>query len=161
MKNSPHGSSATTAPEASPEALAWALFMAAEKLSGRVEAALQEVGLSWAKYELLRQLAQRSEPLPFSELASGQRCAASNITQLVDRLEIDGLVRRLDDPSDRRSKRAALTLLGTEKQQTGAKQIAIVQAEFASALSDDDRAALARGLGAALVAHDFLSGISR
>ena len=130
------------------EQLTDSLLGAARALEERLEAALHEVELSMAKYELLRQLAENEAPLPLSELAVGQQCARSNITQLVDRLEADGLVRRIDDPSDRRSKRATLTPLGKKRYSAGATRIAQVQAEFASALSDADRKALLRGLAA-------------
>jgi DNA-binding MarR family transcriptional regulator len=36
-------------------------------------------------------------------------CVRSNITQLIDRMQAEGLVRRIPDPQDRRSVRAALT----------------------------------------------------
>jgi DNA-binding MarR family transcriptional regulator len=62
----------------------------------------------------------------------------------VDRLEADGLVRRVADPKDRRSKRAALTTLGAERQAAGAQQIERVEAEFAASLPAGDRALLAR-----------------
>src|SRR2546423_6487300 len=131
-----------------PEQLAYSLLDAAHALRVRLEEALQTVELSGAKYELLTQLVERGEPLPLSELAVVQQCAPSNITQLIDRLEAEGLVRRVDDPSDRRSKRAELTPLGQKRQLAGARQVQRVQAEFAGALSTAERAALARGLSA-------------
>ncbi len=75
-------------------------------------------------------------------------CVRSNITQLMDRLEADGLVRRVEDPQDRRSVRAALTRLGTERQAAGAKEVAKVQAELAKTLNDMDHGALQRMLSA-------------
>ena len=147
-------SNARTATPSAPSAaqLMNSLLEAAGALRERLEAALQTVGLSIAKYDLLLQLSECDELLPLSELAAGQRCAASNITQLVDRLEADGLVRRVDDPADRRCKRAALTELGEERQAAGARQVERVHAEFATALAGADRAALARTL-AALKGH--------
>jgi DNA-binding MarR family transcriptional regulator len=65
---------------------------------------------------------------------------------LVDRLEADGLVRRVADPNDRRSIRAALTALGEERQAAGAKQLAAVQEGFANAIPAADREALVRAL---------------
>ena len=77
-----------------------------------VEAALEPVGLSLAKFGVLARLASADEPLPLSTLAEEQACVRSNITQLVDRLEADKLVVRVDDPHDRRLVRAALTAGG-------------------------------------------------
>lgn len=71
-----------------------------------------EAGLSMAKYFVLQALAEAGEPLTLTELAAGQHCVRSNITQLVDRLEADGLVKRVDDPADRRTIRASLTASG-------------------------------------------------
>ena len=51
-----------------------------------------------------------------SELASRMICVRSNITQLMGRLEADGLVQREEDPHDRRCVRATLTPLGRERQ---------------------------------------------
>ena len=70
----------------------------------------------------------------------------SNITQLVDRLESDKLVRRVDDPDDRRSLRAQITPLGRERQAAGAKKIEAVRKQLAAALKAIDGAALERAL---------------
>jgi DNA-binding MarR family transcriptional regulator len=70
----------------------------------------------------------------------------SNITQLVDRLESDKLVRRVDDPKDRRSLRAAITPLGRERQALGAKQVEAVRRQLAGALKAIDGDALQRAL---------------
>ena len=139
----------TAAPAPSPEQLVYALLEAASALRSRLEDALQGVGLSIAKFELLHHLAGSDDALALCDLASGRKCAPSNITQLVDRLEADGLVRRVEDPADRRSKRAELTALGKERHAAGAKQIKRVQAEFAFSLSEEERQALAMGLAAA------------
>jgi MarR family transcriptional regulator for hemolysin len=112
----------------------------------RLEEALKTVGLSAAKYKLLSQIAKSNEPVPLRLLAEEQHCVASNVTTLVDRLEADGLVRRVDDPADRRSKRAELTELGKEKAEEGAKVVADVEATFAESLDPTERLALAKVL---------------
>jgi DNA-binding MarR family transcriptional regulator len=70
----------------------------------------------------------------------------SNITQLVDRLEADKLVRRVDDAADRRSLRAAITPLGRERQAAGAKKVDEVRRKLGKALGAIDHAALKRAL---------------
>ena len=75
-------------------------------------------------------------------------CVRSNITQLMDRLEAEGLVRRVDDPSDRRGVKAVVTPLGVERQAAGATTMARLQKEFAKTLSGVDQGALARTLAA-------------
>ena len=113
---------------------------------GRLEDALKAVGLSAAKYYVLSQLAEAREPVALRELAQEQQCVPSNMTTLVDRLEADGLVRRIDDPTDRRSKRAELTGLGREKAAAGAEAVAAVEAAFVESLGPTERLALEKVL---------------
>jgi DNA-binding MarR family transcriptional regulator len=94
---------------------------------------------------VLTQLVNSGEPLALCDLATRLACVRSNVTQLVDRLEADGLVRRTDDPGDRRSVRAEITTRGRDRQAAGAKKVEAVQAEFESTLGTD-RAALSRVL---------------
>src|SRR5437899_5551084 len=90
----------------------FAVLHAANTLEGRVDARLAEVGLSLPKLAALHQLAQAGDSLPLGQLAERLACVKSNVTQLVDRLEADGLVTRAADPSDRRSRLAMLTETG-------------------------------------------------
>jgi len=131
---------------AAPQDVMWSLLQAAGAVEGRLEAALAEVGLSGAKLAALTQLVEADEPISLSELASQCACVRSNITQLVDRLESDKLVRRIDDPNDRRSLRAQITPLGRERQAAGAKKIEAVRKQMAAALKAIDGAALERAL---------------
>jgi DNA-binding MarR family transcriptional regulator len=124
----------------------FSLLAAAHALEDRLESALAETGLSMPKLTVLTQLVEAGEPQTLSSLAERLSCVRSNVTQLVDRLEADGLVRRVADPSDRRSIRAALTSLGEQRQAAGAKQLAAVQDGFANSLSRTDRDSLARVL---------------
>lgn len=130
------------------DALMLTLLEAAHRFQARIEEALNTVGLSWAKHGLLTLLVEAEEPLTLSELATGQSCVRSNITQLVDRLETDGLVRRVADPADRRVVRAALTSLGRQRQVAGARQVDRVQEAFVASLPEADRRTLVRLLSA-------------
>ena len=138
---------ATESP-ASSSSVMFSLLQAAHALEARMEEALAGVGLSSAKYTVLAKLARAGEPLTLSELAAKVCCVRSNMTQLVDRLEAEGLVRRVDDPEDRRIVRAALTRLGEEKEAAGAEHMDRIQSEVAAALTKGDRAALERALSA-------------
>ena len=115
-----------------------------DRLYERLAMALARVGLSYAKYEVLKHLRDAHEPVTLGALAEGQRCARSNITQLVDRLESEGLVRRVDDPTDRRAIRAELTEEGAVLLEEGATQIDLVRAEFAASFSARERLELGR-----------------
>src|SRR5689334_8920406 len=85
----------------------------AHALEDRLEKALGEAGLSSAKFSVLSELVRSQKPLALSELASRLSCVRSNMTQLVDRLEAEGLVRRVACPTDRRSINAQITEEGT------------------------------------------------
>ncbi len=129
-----------------PRALALRFLDAAQVLHAEVEAAMAELGLSRAKFGVLAQLARTGAPVSLGELAAGQRCVRSNMTQLTDRMEADGLVRRIDDAADRRSVLAVLTPLGAERHALARRQLARLTRRFDSALSPADREALARVL---------------
>lgn len=122
--------------------LAW--VEAGAVLGYRIEKALEEHGLSLAKLKVLTHLAESRQSLALSEIAERLNCVRSNVTQLMDRLEDEGLVRRLFDPKDRRSVRAEITDDGRRKQKAGAEALAKTETELASSLSKADLAALGR-----------------
>ncbi|HUF25702.1 MAG TPA: MarR family transcriptional regulator [Gemmatimonadaceae bacterium] len=126
--------------------LMWSLIEVARVLEENLETALGTVGLSSARLSVLTALVDTAEPLPLSELAAKLSCVRSNITQLVDRLEADGLVRRVADPDDRRSVRAEITAAGRERQAAGALHLERVQRDFGVRLREGDRAMLQRVL---------------
>lgn len=121
-----------------------AVLEAAYRLDGMVESALAEHGLSRQKLSVLTHLAESRESLALSEIAGKLNCVKSNVTQLMDRLEGDGLVRRLYDPADRRIVRAELTLMGRDRQTAGAAAVAKVGRELRLTVSQEDLATLAR-----------------
>ena len=88
------------------------LLHAAAAAQDQVEAELGAIGLSLAKLAALKALSEAGESLPLTQLADRLSCVKSNITQLVDRLEVDGLVERQADPNDRRARLASLTAAG-------------------------------------------------
>lgn len=124
------------------------LMHAAGTVEKRLEDALGTVGLSLAKFGALSFLVRAGEPLSLSECAAKMTCVRSNITQLVDRLEAEGLVRRVDHPSDRRGVMATATALGIERQAAGAKLVDEVKRQFAKTISGVDRGELAKALAA-------------
>jgi DNA-binding MarR family transcriptional regulator len=100
-------------------------------VESRLEAALEPFGLS--------PLAAAGEPLPLSTLAERRACVRSNITQLVDRLEADGLVKRSDDPRDRRSVRAELTDEGRSRYEAGLKALKAAERDLFAPLGNPER----------------------
>jgi DNA-binding MarR family transcriptional regulator len=109
---------------------------------------LEEVGLTPAKFQAIDALARAGQPLTLGEFASRLKCVRSNITQLVDRLEADGLVTRVDDPSDRRAVLAVVTPLGLERQAAGSKVLAQLQDDLSARVSPEERVLLHRLLSA-------------
>jgi DNA-binding MarR family transcriptional regulator len=130
------------------DSLVFSFLSAAEAVEARLEAAVSPTGLSLAKLAVLHFLADAKEPLPLSDLAARQHCVRSNITQLMDRLEKDGLVRRRADPADRRSVLAELTPAGEQAHAKGVRALAEAQRAIVSALSAGDAAKLKNVLGA-------------
>jgi DNA-binding MarR family transcriptional regulator len=130
------------------ELIAFSLIHAAHSIESRFEEALATVNLSGPKFAALSVLVAQDQPLSLSELAEKLTCVRSNVTQLVDRLEADGLAKRIDDPSDRRGVKAEATKLGRERHAAGAKVANKVHAEVRRQLSAVDPTALQRALEA-------------
>ena len=105
-------------------------------VASRLEAALEPVGLSLAKFGVLARLVSAGEPLPLSTLAERSACVRSNITQLVDRLESDKLVVRVSDPHDRRLVRAALTAEGRARHDAAARALGEAERTLPPALRE-------------------------
>jgi DNA-binding MarR family transcriptional regulator len=120
----------------------FAVLHAAHSLEARVESRLADVGLSLPKLAALHQLSQAGDSLPLGQLAERLACVKSNVTQLVDRLEADGLVLRAADPGDRRSRLAVLTESGRSAFQKGMQIQQQCEREIFGALSSDEAASL-------------------
>ncbi|SRR6266849_2984134 len=131
---------------ASSDPVVFSVLGTAHALEARLETALGRVGLSLAKIGVLRHLAAVREPLALRELAERQSCVRSNITQLVDRLEKDGLVRRRRDPDDRRGVLAALTPAGERAYDKGMQVLDEEQRAIVHALSAGDAKQLTSAL---------------
>ena len=139
---------ANTSTKSSPGQTVFSLLHAAHALEDKLEEALGAVGLSTAKFSVLSELVKSGEPVSLSDLASRLSCVRSNMTQLVDRLESEGLVRRVADPKDRRGVRAEITDAGRVKQQAGSVQVEEVETHLEESVAESDRIALGRMLSA-------------
>ena len=115
-----------------------AMLHAAYAAADEVEAKLNAVGLSWARLSALKALADAGDALPLGQLAERLSCVKSNITQLVDRLEADGLVARKPDPNDRRTKLAALTAAGRKVAREGIRVKEAAEREVLRRLTRDE-----------------------
>ena len=120
---------------------------ASSVLETRVESRLAEVGLSLAKLAALHRLTEAGESLPLGQLADRLSCVKSNVTQLVDRLEADGLVSRTGDPNDRRSRLAVLTDAGKYAYIKGSEIKTLAEQEMFGVLTPDESDKLQELLG--------------
>ena len=128
--------------------LTFSLLVAAHAVEDRIEASLSPLGLSLAKLNVLGTLVGSNSPLTLGDLAQKLACVRSNVTQLVDRLESDGLVRREADPADRRSIRAVITDAGRDRERAGSMALTRVQDEISQVLTGFDSAHIERALSA-------------
>jgi len=119
--------------------LAFELMRTLHTVEGRFESVLEPLGLSLAKFGALSRLVAAGEPLPLGTLAERCACVRSNITQLIDRLESDGLVARADDPRDRRSIRAELTPEGRRRHGAGLKALEAAEDELVAQIPHGQR----------------------
>lgn len=124
-----------------------ALLHTAQAAQADVEAKLADVGLSLPKLIALQALSEAGESLPLNQLAERCSCVRSNITQLVDRLEADGLVQRQLDPHDRRSRLAVLTAAGRKACRDGSRIRAAAETDLLGPLSRAEAEQLAGLLG--------------
>jgi len=66
-------------------------------------------GTTLPRFDLMAQLERQPEGLKMNELSRLLMVTGGNVTAIVDQLEKEGLVERLDEPSDRRAFRIRLT----------------------------------------------------
>ena len=125
-----------------------ALLQLARGLEERIEKTLDEVQLSVAQFGVLGHLVDAGKAIPLSELAARINCVRSNVTQMVDRLESEGLVRRVPDPNDRRVILAELTEEGRKRQAAGTEQMRALEQLLEAKVGADDRAVIRRAMQA-------------
>lgn len=124
-----------------------ALLHAAGCLETFLDSRLAAVGLSIPRLAALSRLVEAGDSLPLGRLAERLACVRSNVTQLVDRLEADGLVARAPDPSDRRSCLAVITEAGRQACEEGVRVQHEAERRVFGALSEEEVARLAEIIG--------------
>ncbi len=106
----------------------------------RVDEVLRPFGLTFARYEMLMLLLfSRSGALPLSKVGSRLQVHPASVTNVVDRLEAQGLVRRAPHPSDGRGVLAEITPAGRDLAQQATA--ALNEAVFAAPGLDPARVA--------------------
>ena len=80
---------------------------------GRIERALSPFGLTFARYEVLMLLTfTRTGQMPLGKIGQRLQVHPASVTNVIDRLEVDGLVRRRAHPTDQRTTLASITAKG-------------------------------------------------
>src|SRR3954454_20501130 len=106
-------------------------------LQANVDEALKPHGLSFARYEALVLLSfSRRGSLPMRMMGERLQLHPTSITNIVDRLESDGLARRLPDPSDRRT--TLVELIEAGRARLTAATDAVTSANFGLFGLDED-----------------------
>src|SRR6266516_3548112 len=72
----------------------------------------ERFGTTLPRFDLMAQLERHPEGLKMNELSRLLMVTGGNITAIVDQLEKEDLVERLDEPADRRAFRIRLTKVG-------------------------------------------------
>jgi DNA-binding MarR family transcriptional regulator len=132
------------------EQLLDALVQASFGVVGVVSAVAAALELSLTQLRVLAIL--RDHDPTMSELAGYLGLDRSSVTGLVDRATRRGLVARVSDANDGRSRRLALTAEGRALAARGAEEVAAGIAPFVAGLSASERTSLA-GLLVRIVRH--------
>ena len=134
----------------SPDRLrSWRLFFeSALALVDVLDAELeQSVGISQRWYDVLVHLEESPDGIPMNELAERILYSKSGFTRVVDRMEEEGLVRRVRPEHDRRSILVVLTDQGIETMEEARRHHRDgIERHFSQHLTDADVEALTRAL---------------
>lgn len=116
----------------------------AKRLDRSMEETVSQHGISYGEWKVLHNL-RRAEPQYRStpgKLSDRLGLSSGAMTNRLDRLEAEGLVRRLPDPNDRRSVVVELTDEGLQRWREATGRQARVEADIASTLDDGEKTQL-------------------
>ncbi|WP_040797615.1 MarR family winged helix-turn-helix transcriptional regulator [Nocardia higoensis] len=139
------------------EMRAWEVFVAASALVDReIERHLKGEGLSHPQYETLVRLSAAPQGrLRMTELAAALYTSKSGLSYQIGRLEKAGLVRREAADADDRGVVAILTPAGRDRlAEVAPGHVATVRRALIDVLTDEQRRAVADGLGAVVAKLD-------
>jgi DNA-binding MarR family transcriptional regulator len=96
-------------------------------LQSAVDAALRPHGLTFARYEALVLLYfSKRGSLPMRVMGQRLQLHPTSVTNIVDRLEADGLVKRIPHPTDRRTTLVEITETGRERRLAATEAVTAV-----------------------------------
>jgi DNA-binding MarR family transcriptional regulator len=132
-------------------------IQALEKLLGdQVAERLQDFGLQWWQYDVLSALRRQGKPyrMAATELAEASMLTSGAMTNRIDRLEEEGLVRRSHDPADGRRVFVELTRKGRQRVDNATRARFEIAAAAVSGLDRKSRRQLSDLLRTLLLAQD-------
>ena len=144
---------------ARPMAAVTSIMRAQQVLMARLNDLLRPLGLTFPRYEALMLLSfTRTGALPLGKIGERLQVHRTSVTNIVDKLEADGLVRRVPHAADRRATLAEITNSGRETARKATD--ALNAAAFGiDALGNDEQEAVTALLRALRVdAGDFVDG---
>lgn len=142
-----HGSTDTTLE------LAELLSHSARRLRLGASAQLAPLGITNAQARVLRIVAAAGHPLRMADIAARLEVVPRSVTTMVDGVEEAGLIARSTDPDDRRSVLVRLTPRGHALLDRLERARRATADDMFGALAGDERADLARLLGALCRRH--------
>jgi DNA-binding MarR family transcriptional regulator len=90
-----------------------AIVRSYQLLNARVDEVMKRLGLSYPRYQVLTWLATDPESsLTLSWISKTLRIPPATVTNIIDRLQADGLIRRVTHPDDARTTLAVITPKG-------------------------------------------------
>jgi DNA-binding MarR family transcriptional regulator len=116
-------------------------------LLSAVDGALKPHGLTFARYEALVLLTfARTGRLPMRVMGERLQLHPTSVTNIVDRLQADGLVRRIPHPTDRRATLVEITDAGSSLREEATKSVTAIDFGL-SGLTPDEESQLTLLLG--------------
>jgi len=139
-------------------AAATSIMRAQQIVLAAVDDALKPFDLTFARYEALVLLtfSQRGS-LPLGKMGERLMIHPTSVTNIVDRLEAQGLVRRLDHPTDRRTTLCEITPVGRSLVARATKAVTAVDLGIAG-LSEREVETLTQLLGKLRVSSGDFQG---
>jgi DNA-binding MarR family transcriptional regulator len=141
---------------ARPMAAVTSIMRAQQVLMARLNDLLRPLGLTFPRYEALMLLSfTRAGALPLGKIGERLQVHRTSVTNIIDKLEADGLVRRVPHREDRRTTLAEITDEGRRVALAATEGMHAIDFGL-GALSEDDQEALTRLLrGVRVAAGDF------
>lgn len=136
--------------------LVYRLIYLNERYMAAMQSRLRKQGLTLGSYGVLACLRRKGEPYAMSPTAIFQTLSLSSggVSNLLEKMEKDRLVKRSPDPNDRRGVLVKLTNRGKVIADEAAAQEALVEEDFISDVSDAELSALNTILRRILIQRD-------